>query len=200
MLKRIWSPPSNSSLEIRRYPAITEGNRILFFCSSFPVRKPATNNEHLKGEGGNPTHTAIHFPLHLNFKIDHKPNVPPKTHLMICKHLVTPLSYIFYSTGETHIRTSYSFINYILVVESKTGSELYQLNRWDCQARQFLNSLKAKLLSTSYSHIKVETLRTNLQNQNSICRTFLEHKTSLNIISFIIAISLFFQRGPLSVR
>lgn len=121
--------------------------------------QPQTTNTWKRKEG---IPAVIHFPLHLNFKTHHKPNVPPKTHFMICKHLVRPLSYRFYSTGETHMRPSYSLIPYILLVESKTGSELYQLKRWDCQTRQFLNSLKAKLLSTTYSHIKAETLTTNL--------------------------------------
>lgn len=155
--------PSNQFISgdgIRGYPALTEGNRILFFCSSSQLQnQPQTMNAWKEKEG---TPTAIHFPLHLNFKMDHEPKVPPKMRLMICKHLVRPSSYRFYRTGETHMRPSYSLIHYILVVESKIGSELYQLKRWDRQTRQFLNSLKAKLLSTTYSHIKVETLTTNL--------------------------------------
>lgn len=73
--------------------------------------------------------TAIHFPLHLNFKMDRKPNDPPNMHLRICKHLIMLLSYRFHSIGETLMRISYSLIHYILVVENKTASELYQLKR-----------------------------------------------------------------------
>lgn len=121
-LKRTQSPPSNAYLEIRRYPAVTEGNRILFCCSPFPVRKSSTNNERCKKEG---TLTAIHLPLHLNFKMDHKPNDPSNMHLMICKYLIMSLSYRCYSIGETLMRISCYLIHHILEVENKTASELY---------------------------------------------------------------------------
>lgn len=48
-------------------------------------------------------HATIHFPPHLNLKMDHKPDVPPKPQMTIYKCLLRPLSYGF-TALEKHTR------------------------------------------------------------------------------------------------
>lgn len=58
MVKRIWIYPSNSCVEIKRFPAITGERLCLFFILSWKT----SHDEHLNGEEGSPQRYPLYPP------------------------------------------------------------------------------------------------------------------------------------------
>lgn len=125
------------------------------------------------GKKGTPK--DIHFTPHLNFKVDHKPNVLPNRHLMICKCLAQPFSHTFYHTGK------HAWALHVLSLVSHSRN---QDRHWILSAQemwlsgQIISQFLESKITFDHFHIKVETLTTTLPKIEQNCRsTFCQHKT-----------------------